>query len=525
MIGGGPVLNRDDSESFSRRTVIGVAALSALAVGRVTASDPQPISAENTSVTLDADHDSLEAALAATPTGGVLEITRPHTRDAEFKIDRSVTVRFRATGEILITSTSADAIVIAADRIRLEDPVLSGTGGDSAGEGSGIRGAATASEPYVGLQILRPRIREFSMCGIYLEHIYGFMICDVDISRCGYAGVLLLSAINGTVLRGTVRDILQPTGFVNSYGVAVTRQTAGNIDSVSPRSRDVTVEGLTIDGVSKWEGLDTHAGENITFRGNAVYRAFRGIAVVGSKGVPDGPTGTVYAPVNCTVVDNIVSFGRTDGTGERGIVFAGASDEPGVFRELATGRISGNTVSDYGTESSPNGAALQLYATAGVSVSDNTVVRPGYAGLDFNHDNQGAKASGNTVIDAWSNGQPTSIAVKFHSVNNKVTISGTTIVRVSKEAASVNGCGLNLVQSPTNVVLDGGGNDWAAATVATVDESAATYARSDAQKFGFYGAEPVPQATAIPSPAPSPAGLKSAVDGILELLSGVGLMR
>lgn len=525
MVGGGPVFNGIESDSVSRRAVIGVAALSALAVGRVTASEPEPIRPKTESVIFDADHDSLEAALAATPSGGVLEITRPHSRDTEFMIDKPVTVRFRRTGEIIVTSASAAAVVIAADRVRLEDPVLSGTGGDSAGEGTGIRGAATAGEPFVGIQVLRPRIREFSMCGIYLEHIYGFKIADVDISRCGYAGILLLSAINGAVLRGTVRDILQPTGFVNSYGVAITRQTAGNIDSVSPRSRDVTVEGLTIDGVLKWEGLDTHAGENIIFRGNAVYRAFRGIAVIGSKGEPRGPTGTVYAPMNCTVTDNVVSFGRTDGTGERGIVFAGASDEPGVVRELATGRVSGNTVSDYGTESSPNGAALQLYGTAGVSVSDNTVIRPGYSGIDFNHDNDGAKATGNTVIDAWSDGQSTSIAVKFHSFNNKVTISGTTIVRASKKAASVNGRGLSLAVSPTNVVLDGGGNDWAAAAVATVDESAATYVRNDAQRFGFYGAEPVPQAMAIPSPAASTVGLKSAVDAILSLLSELGLTR
>jgi len=514
----------DRPVSLSRRAVIGVAGVAALAAGRLATPEDEPAHRATQSTVRDSDYDSLEAALAATPRAGVLEVVQRHIRDSEFVVDKAVTVRFRQAGEIVVTSPEVAGIVIASDDIRLEDPVLTGTGGDSAGLGDGIRGAARAAQPFVGLQIIRPRISEFSMSGIRLEHVYGFVIADVDISRCAYAGVLLLSAINGSVMRGTVRDILQPDGFVNSYGIAVTRSTLGNIETVSPRSRDVTVEGVTVDGVTKWEGLDTHAGENIIFRGNVVRRAHRGIAVIGSKGEPAGPTGTVHAPLNCVVADNVVSFGRADGTGERGLVFAGAADGVSTVRELATGRVTGNTICDYGTEGSVNGAALQLYGTVGVSVSDNTVIRPGYCGIDFNHSNYGVKAIGNTVVDVWSNGQPKPVAVKLHSVDNKLVISCTTIVRSSKEATHVNERGLSVSSSTRNTVLDGGGDDWSAATVSLVDNITATRESGGVQKLGFFGADPVSQPAAIRPPAANPAALKRSVDGILSLLADLGLM-
>lgn len=518
-----------ETGAVTRRLALGAAALSTYAVVRATApSDPaslprEPRSSPRGLEIVDSDYDSLEEALDVTPVGGVLEVWDTHARSTPFIIDKPVTVRFRGTAEISIDSPSAAAIILAADRIRLEDPVLVGTGGNRAGKGDGIRGTGTAAEPLTGVQIVRPRIREFSMSGIYLENVFGFLIEDVDIRRCGYGGVLLLSAINGSVLRGTIKDILQPSGFVNSYGIAVTRRASADIEDSAPRSRDVTVESVTVDGVLKWEGLDTHAGENIVFRGNSVYRALRGIAVVGSKGVANGPPGTIYAPLNCVVVDNVVSFCKTDGTGERGIVFAGASDAPGDMREFATGRISGNVISDYGTENSPNGAALQIYGTVGVSVNDNLVINPGYSGIDINHDNRGAKLIGNTIIDVWSDRQPTCTAVKLHSINNRVSISGTTIVRMSKSAALVNDNGLSVAPSPSNIVLDGGGNDWGAAETAVVDQGLEAQGGSSAVRVSFHGADPAEQAPAISSPAENVTGLKKAVDAIRTVLSGVGL--
>lgn len=470
----------------------------------------------------DTDFRSLEAALAAVPHGGVLEVRAPHERPTAFVVDRAVSIRFVERGSIKITSSSEAAIALAAPGIRLENPVLRGTGGDVSDAGDGIRAIGTREVPLAGLQILGPRVSDFGRHGILLEHVHDFLIADIDIRRCGYSGVMLLAAVNGSVSRGLVKDILQPEGYVNSYGVAVTRRTTQPISGSGARSRDVRVEGLTIDGVRRWEALDTHAGENITFRDNTVYNSHVGIAIVGSKG--ESGEDIVYAPLNCRAIDNRLLSGVEDGTAGRGIVFAGAAGKVGEPNELATGRIVGNVVQAFGAQATPSGAGIQVYGTVGISVLDNLVIEPGSVGIDFHHDNYGAKAAGNTIIDVWTDQSPLCAAVTLRSEHNKVTISGTTIVRMAKTARKVNDRGLSIAVASTNVVLDGGGNDWAgAASHPTVGDATTTELRGFAKKTGFYGALPVPQARAIPSPAPEPAALKDAVDAIREALANIGL--
>lgn len=475
-----------------------------------------------TSVVSDADFRSLEDALAAVPVGGVLEVRSPHQRHTAFVVDKPVSIRFIERGSITIGTPSEAAVVLTVSDIRVESPVIRGPGGDAVDTGDGIRAIGTAAAPLTRLQILRPRVSDFSKHGILFEHVHDFLITDVDIRRCGYAGVMLLSAVNGSVSRGLIKDILQPDGWVNSYGVAVTRRSTEPIQAAGARSRDVRVEGLTVDGVRKWEALDTHAGENITFRDNAVYNSHIGIAIVGSKG--ESGDEIVYAPLNCHAIDNTLTWEGADGSAGRGIVFAGAAGTIGKPAELATGRIAGNVIRGYGSQGNPPGAGIQLYGTAGVSVVDNLVIEPASVGVDFHHDNYGAKAAGNTIIDVWSDEELICSAVTLRSSHNKVTLSGTTIVRMNRKAELVNDRGLTISASPTNLVLDGGGNDWSAAMAhATVGGANTTESRDYAMKTGFYGVQPVPRAAVIPSPAADPADLKTAVDAIRVALARLGL--
>lgn len=269
---------RAESPPVTRRALVSAA----WAVPLIATSVNEPRQAHSgSSVVSDADFPSLEEALAAVPTGGTLEVGSPHKRTTAFVVDKSVVIRFVERGSIHIRSASVAAIALTVSGIRVEDAVLRGVGGEVFDVGDGIRAIGTAQAPLTHIQILRPQLREFSKHGILFEHVQGFLISDVDIRRCGYAGIMLISATSGSVSRGLVKDILQPDGWVNSYGVAVTCRTAGSMQGKVARSRDVRVEGLTVDGVRKWEPLDTHAGENILFRENAVYNSFVGIAIVG----------------------------------------------------------------------------------------------------------------------------------------------------------------------------------------------------------------------------------------------------
>lgn len=513
---------RAESPPVTRRTLVSAAWSVPLIAASVTESRRTP---RASNVVYDADFSSLEEALAAVPTGGTLEVGSFHKRQTAFIVDKSVVIRFVGRGSIHVRSASEAAIAITASDIRLEDVVLRGAGGHVLDVGDGIRAIGTADAPLTRIQILRPQISEFSKHGILFEHVHEFRVSDVDVRRCGYAGIMLISAVGGSVSRGLIKDILQPDGWVNSYGVAVTRRTAGSIEDMDVRSRDVRIEGLTVDGVRKWEALDTHAGENITFRENAVYNSFVGIAIVGSKG--DRGDEIVYAPLNCHVIDNTLKA-AADGTAGRGIIFAGAAGALGKPVELATGRIAGNIVQGFGAAGDASGASagagIQIYGTAGISVLDNLVIEPASVGIDLHHDNYGAKAVGNTIIDVWSDSSRLCSAITLRSLYNKVAISGTSIVRMNREAVMVNDRGLTISGSPTNVVLDGGGNDWSqAVTRATVDAGLATESRNYATKAGFYGVPPVPQAGAIPSPAADPTDLKVAIDAIRMALVKLGL--
>lgn len=470
---------------------------------------------------VDTDFATLEDAFAATAAGGTLEVRNAHVRAAAFVVSKPAIIRFAQGGSITVSSASVAAIEIASSDVVLDSPVLVGTGGNASGLGDGIRSQATVEAPYSGVEIRRPKISEFSKHGIFLEHVHNFRITDVDISRCAYAGVMLASVVRGSVSGGLIKDILQPAGFVNSYGVAVSRISSGSITGAAPRSRDVIVEDLTVDGVLNWEALDTHAGENITFRKNTIYNARTGIAIIGSK--DETNTGTVYAPINCSAVNNTLRSGRSDGGAGIGIQFAGAADTLGAAAELATGYVTGNIIRDYGAEGSVGGSSVQLMGTAGVQVSDNTIINSGYSAIDFYHDNFGAKASGNTIIDVWSQ-TATCYAVQLRSGYNTLSVAGTTIVRSSKAAPSVNLRGLLISANTTNVVRDGGGNDWAAATaLPTVGDALTSEMRNYAKKVGLYGATPVVRAAAIPSPAADTTALKTAIDAIRTVIKDIGL--
>ena len=436
-------------------------------------------------VVIDTDHPTLEAALAATAEGGTLEVRRQYTRTTPWTIDRPVTVRFARGGSV--TTSTGVGITVAASGVTLDDPDLTGAGSAAGGSADAIRAIGTTSTPIDGLTINRPRLTGWPRCGIYAELVRGLRVTDVDIEDVGYAGVMALSVRGGYVRGGTVADVIQAAGQVNSYGIALTRNSSQPIAS-HPRTSDFTVEGVTIDGVPLWEGIDTHGGEHLRILSNTVRNCRVGIALVPCA----DETGTsTWAPQNVIVSGNTIESTVEDGSRAEGIGITG------VTTELAAGiLITGNRVIDHGNDSVLTSGGILLSLTRGIVITGNTIVRPAPIGICPNSGNAGAIIAGNTIEDVWTEAQAMATVVQLRSIDNTITISGTQITRGAKSAKSVNQRGLNASQQTGNEIVDGGGNAWGRVQYPHTGIAALL-------KSGFYGATPVAKPTGVTADAAS----------------------
>lgn len=457
---------------------------------------------------VDSDYASLELALADVAPGGTLEVRTAWTRNTTFNIDKSCTVRFARAGSITVSSGAVAAITVGADGVVLDSPVLIGTGGGNAGAGKGVLAVGTLASPIRRLRIFKPRISQFSEYGIYLEFCDDFRIEQPAISAIAYAGITMASCAFGVVDGGSVTNIVQPAGLLNSYGVTVSRRSnhSGELDTF-PRSRDIRVSNMTIDGVPLWEGLDTHGGENLTFANNTIRNCLVGIAVVPSSNNSGAPT---YAPLNVKVTGNTV-FGAGDGSNSAGIWFTGAN------AQYATGSVVDNRILDMGGDTASAGnnwGGLVVERTNGVTIAINSLIRCAVAGVHLISGNVDAVLSGNVVEDVWSNVSPICAAVYVRSSPNGVLVSGTQLIRGTKTATRVNAEGIRCNAASTQT--DGGANQWAKATVTPV-------VGGTALRASVFGAAPVLRANPIASPSADVTSLKTAVDALRAAIKDYGI--
>lgn len=471
--------------------------------------------AGHTGIVYDTDHASVGVALAATPTGGTLEVRSVHTLSAPFVVDKACTVRFTRGGQITSTSTTTPILSVTASDVTLDSPRLVGPGSASTSTaGDGISAVGTVSAPITGLRVRRPYIRAVTRVAVHLEHVHRFRVEDCDIATVGYGGMLLLSCVDGTVQGGTIRDVVQPTGYPQSYGVAVTRWSASSL-AVAPRSRNITVDNVTIDGVTKWEALDTHGGQSITFSNNTILNSYIGIACVPC---PDTTGVNTYAPLDIVVIGNRVDAVRTDGLAGAGIQLVGAGSV-GATLERATGVIVGNTVIRHGLENVSAGGGIFLQSTRGAVVTGNTVTAPGCSGVHLFHSNDQFSIVGNTVIDAWTNTLAFCADYYLRSQDNVGVVIGNTVARGSKTATLVNQRGFFNGQSLNDYTLSG--NQFDLATTPLVDTGFVSKDRNRASKISFYGAVPVAKAA---SPGTATGTDAAVINALTTALRNLGLV-
>jgi len=465
--------------------------------------------------TIDTNYATLELALAAIAVGGTLEVRGNWSRVLPFTVDKTCTVKFSRGASITTTVASAAGLRVVANDVVLDAPRVFGTGSATADTGTGITAVGTVGAPVTGMRIRAPKVQDFTKYGILLEQCADFAIDKPRIDNIAYAGIMMLSCIGGNIDGGTVKNIVQPSGFTNSYGIAMTRDSSVDL-TTAPRSSGITVNAVTVDGVPLWEGIDTHGGQNITITNNKVFNTFTGIALVSC---PDPGAVNTYAATGIVCTGNTVDAKVSDGSRGVGINLAGNAIE------AANAIISGNTVIDHGSQATlaSSGAILADY-TRGAVIAGNTIIRPGGSGIMVYSFNTGLIVAGNTIEDTWTDGQALTGSVFVRSTNNTLTVSGTRITRGAKTATLVNDRGLHIGTPTANVVIDGGGNDW---TGTTTPVNGGTLVL----KAGVYGATPVVRAAAVTAPtAPSAAyvqaeaaAMKTAVDAIRVALTAFGI--
>jgi hypothetical protein len=360
--------------------------------------------------------DPLQAELDAMPVGGTLAIDRAWNRSASLVVARPVTLAFSGSGAVRM-STDATGIVVTASGVRIVDPVVSGIGTTTTGHGHGIAVMGTPGSPISDVRISGGDLRELRHDGVHVEYCDGFVLERTAISSVGYAGVALVGVVDALVQDAVVSGVRQPAGWVNSYGITVTRD-ATTTTAQTRRSTRVRILRNRVDGVPRWEGIDTHAGSDVEIRDNVVSGCRVGIAAVPSKSAAD-PSTTDVAPTGLVVADNVVTRTGALGAGS-GILVSGAGDTVGSGAPRATGVVTGNTVTGGGGASA---AGILVKLTRGLVVAHNTVESSAVDGICVQHSNAELTVQGNRIAGVSG----TSVAIDVRAGENDGLIADNTV--------------------------------------------------------------------------------------------------
>lgn len=319
--------------------------------------------------------------------------------------------------------------------------------------------------PITNLVIDGMTLAGFGKYGVLAVFVTGFKIDGNTVSDCAYAGIGVLSCADGTIDRNKVRNITQPTGYSNSYGIYTSRNTT-TLSAAQPRSRNISISNNFVADVPNWDGINTHAGQTHTIANNVVRNCKKPIEVVGCPAVSGA--GALYAPLEFTVIGNTVDATVTDGSAAAGILFVGADIDGGVVPEYATGSIIGNTIRGHGLQSSSINGAITAYQTRGLVISGNVLIEPSPHGVYLYRDNIGAVVAGNTVIDPWTTDGALATAVTVGSDRNTAKVDGNSLQRGTRSATIVANRGIYVANLSANAITLGA-NDMAAATTPVYD--------------------------------------------------------
>lgn len=397
------------------------------------------------------NYPTLQAAIDAAPTGGVVRVSADTTVTVPVTITKALTL-FGEGAAITQATDDTTLFSVSASDVTIRGLTLVGRGSDV--DTTGLERAvsaegASAAAPIARVRVLGCRIRDWGQFGVRLKWVTDFEVCGNHISDIYHSGIIGYSVQRGRIEANHVETVIAS----ESYGIIVTRATTDSIVT-DPRSSDIVITGNLVRGVANWEGIDTHGGERISIVGNVVQGSLIGISVTYAPTL----TGSVptWAPKDCTVVGNVIDSGSSAGTGSYGIVVSGASVSAGVYTELAENIVVvGNTVKRHGDEDNANLGAILFQATIGVVCGQNVVVEPCPHGIVFYIDNYGFNCSGNTVVDPWTTAGAEAVAVYVRAGYNSGYVGAITAVEGTKVATRTLDHAVNVANQANNAVQVG----------------------------------------------------------------------
>lgn len=473
----------------------------------------------------DRGYSTLQAAVDAAPIGGTLEIRRAWVITAALTVTKAIRITCARGGTITTSGSSTRGFDVTASDVTFEGVTLIGTGSGTAGTSTAIRVIGTEAAPVRNLVIRGCTIREFNKYALEVTSAKDFTISGNLIENISYAAVMILAGVKGYILSNTIKNLVQPTGFVNSYGIAMTRDSTKSL-ALSPRSADIVCSGNIVDGVPGWEGIDTHGGENLTITNNKVTNTKVGIALVPGA---DTVGAEIYAPKNIIVTGNLLDSGKTDGTAAIGVQLIGCITTVDNVVEYASAVISDNIIRNHGTQNVTSQAGIFLQATRGALVSKNRIVDASPNGINLNNNNQGTLVLDNTIVDTWTTAAAFTACVYVPGVHQSVTVQGNRAVRADKTATLVNNRGLyfaSALLSP-DVTVQYGSNHFKECTLPIVDSTSTqniTEQRIEARKISFYpGITPVARQT-IAAAATDAATTQTLANDLRTKMIALGLV-
>lgn len=477
----------------------------------------QTISERASAVITDDGYATLQAVVDAAAPGDTVEIRQAWTITAPVTVSKPLTIRGARSGKVT-TSGNVHAFEVTASDVTFDSLWISGNGGNVAGTQAAIRGIGSAAFPLLRVAVRNCQITSFGKYGIEGEHWHSAIIEDNRITTVAYAGIMLTSPKGGTIARNTIRDVTQPSGFVNSYGISVTRNSAATLTD-SPRAADVFITGNTVDGVPKWEGIDTHAGENIVIKDNIVRNTNVGIALV--PGVNSSGVDT-YAPKRIKVLNNTIASTVTTGIRSIGIQLVGCVATVDSVTEYADAVIQGNTVDGHGQHDTANTGAIFLQATIGTVVTGNVLTEAGLNAIHATHNNKTLTVDNNTAVDTWSDSLSYTSMLRVSSHHNTIKFGGNLVVRANKTATTVNARGLFVSTGLNNVSIQWGDNDMNATTLPKID-GGLSFSRMGGTKLAFTDAGTPVTRPALAAAATDEVTARALINQVRTALINYGL--
>ncbi|WP_413543930.1 nitrous oxide reductase family maturation protein NosD [Citricoccus nitrophenolicus] len=388
----------------------------------------------------DRQADSLQAAVDACEPGDLLEVSRTWITEGPIILDKPLKIS-STTGGSVRTSGDYHAFVVLSGGVWFKNLSISGQGAELAGTQSAIHARGDLERPLFQLRIEGCEIAGFSKYGIEGWHIRDFTILDNTIKDIAYGAVMILSGRDGVIEGNSIHNVTQPKGFSNSYGIALTHNSAVSSDE-APRSEQIAIRNNTVEAVTKWEGIDTHGGRSILVEGNEVLNCRVGIALVPGANADD----PALAPRDFLVRANTVRSAVTDGSRLHGIQVAGAlleNSDLSQVAEYATGAVEGNTIVGHGSATIANSGAIFIRTTEGLRVKGNTIVEPNPAGILCYHTNQKLSLQQNLCIDAWSDTHLYTSMIRVVSDYQSIAVEKNRLLRRARVALRVNTAGLS----------------------------------------------------------------------------------